>query len=495
MTAHTARHSAWRSATAYLLLAVLALPIGACATNPVTGKNEFSLMTEAQEIQIGRDGDKELRAEMGVYDDAALQQYVEDVGMRLAQSSQRPNLPWHFAVVDVPDVNAFALPGGYVYITRGLLAYLGTEAEMAGVLGHEIGHVTARHAAQGYTRQITMLGSAALLSVLYPKAAPYAMAGAVGLSVLFLKYDRNQELQADRLGTEYSANVGWSPEGMEGVLQAISRLEGTTGKGGVPNWLLTHPPTPDRIEKVDPSVQALLQTRPESVWTVNREPYLSRIDGLMYGDNPHEGVVRGNVFVHPDLRLRVAFPAGWEIDNGKKMVTVTPKGSTDAMMLLESVEKPSGSSLEDVAVNDMRTSGFELLRGETTQLNGLQAFVGTYEGTMKDVGIVRMQAAHMALERQVFMLGGVAARSKFSEVRGAFSESIGSVASISREEAARIRPSRIRFVTVRQGDTWASLAARTGNVVKPERLAVLNRFDPGQPPPAGQRIKIVQNGE
>src|SRR5947199_9345103 len=165
----------------------------ACATNPATGKRELSLMSEEQEFQIGRDQDAQIRKEMGVYADRDLQQYVSSVGLKLAQVSERPNLPWHFPVVDVPAINAFALPGGYIYITRGILPFLDNEAQLAGVLGHEIGHVTARHAAQQYSRSTGAELGLILGTILVPQTRPLAQLGESGLGVLFLKYGRDDE--------------------------------------------------------------------------------------------------------------------------------------------------------------------------------------------------------------------------------------------------------------------------------------------------------------
>ena len=241
MTARTPRRWSWRSGTAAAVLVTLAFPVTSCATNPVTGKSEFTLMSESEEIRVGQETDKELRAEMGVYDDPALQQYVTDVGMRLAASGQRPSLPWHFAVVDVPDVNAFALPGGYVYITRGLMAYLDTEAEMAGVLGHEIGHVNARHAAQGYTRSVTLMAGAVLTSVAVSQGRALRdghRRGAQHPVPEGTTATRNCRPTAS--ARRYSAKVGWTPMGMEGVLQALSRLE--AAPTGADSELAVHAP-------------------------------------------------------------------------------------------------------------------------------------------------------------------------------------------------------------------------------------------------------------
>src|SRR5918993_3967267 len=210
-------------------VAVLVLTIAACATNPATGKREFSLMSEAQEIDLGKNMDGEIRREMGIYSDPELQRYVETVGMRLARASQRPNLPWHFTVVDEPAINAFALPGGYIYLTRGILPFLDSEAELAGVLGHEIGHVTARHSAQQYTRATTAGLGVQLLSIFVPEARPFQNLTETALGVMFLKHGRDDELQADRLGVDYTASTGWNPIGVGGMLRTLSRLEKGNG--------------------------------------------------------------------------------------------------------------------------------------------------------------------------------------------------------------------------------------------------------------------------
>ena len=193
----------------------------ACATNPVTGKKEISLVSEAQEIAMGQQADAEVRREMGLYDDSELQRYVADIGERLARASHRPHLPWQFAVVDHPAVNAFALPGGFIYITRGILPYLQDEAELAGVLGHEIGHVTARHSAQQATRamggQIGMLA----LGIFVPATQPFGDVASVGLGVLFMKFGRDDEREADRVGIEYAAKGGWDPTAVPDVLQTL----------------------------------------------------------------------------------------------------------------------------------------------------------------------------------------------------------------------------------------------------------------------------------
>jgi predicted Zn-dependent protease len=475
--------------------ALAALALAACATNPVTGEREYNLMSEAQELQLGQEMDPQVRAEMGLYPDPGWQEYVQGVGMRLAKASERPDLPWHFAVVDVPAVNAFALPGGYIYITRGLLAHLDNEAEMAGVLGHEIGHVTARHAARAYTRQASVGIGAAVTSIFFPEAAPYASAAQVGIGVLFLKYDRNQEVQADSLGVRYAAKEGWQPSGMAGVLETLGRISAASDRGGVPNWLSTHPQPADRVVKVSDEIAAAEATRPGSQWAVNRDAYLKRLEGLVYGDNPREGIVRGREFIHPDMRFRLSFPEGWTIENGKQQVTAKPAQGGEAMMSLELVPDAQGTSLEAIAAASMSKAGFTRLGGESSRLNGVPAYVGVYDGQAQGGQAVRVRAAHIRLERQVLLLAGIASASRYAQAERAFADSIRSFAPLDAAEAARIKPNRLSFTTARSGDTWQEIAKRTGGLIPASDLAVLNGFAADTAPPAGQRVKIVIAGE
>ena len=204
--------------------AVLALLV-ACATNPATGKRQISLMSEAQEISAGQEADAQVKMEMGIYNDPNLQEYVSGIGMRLAKLSERPNLPWHYTVVDSPAVNAFALPGGYIYVTRGILPFLNDEAQLAGVLGHETGHVTARHSAQQYTRSIGGTIGLVALGIFVPAARPFGQLTEQALGVLFLKYNRDFELQADQLGAKYAAAGNWDPAGVPDMLATLGRLD------------------------------------------------------------------------------------------------------------------------------------------------------------------------------------------------------------------------------------------------------------------------------
>ncbi|MGE0865707.1 MAG: M48 family metalloprotease [Vicinamibacterales bacterium] len=483
------------------LFALLAVTVmAACATNPVTGRRQMSLLSEAEELAIGQQQDAEIRREMGVYNDPSLQAYVSEIGQELARASHRPNLPWTFTIVDSPAINAFALPGGYIYITRGILAYLDDESELAGVLGHEIGHVTARHAAQAYTRQAQANLGLTILSIFVPSTRPFTDLGSVGLGVLFLKHGRDAELEADRLGVEYGSAAGWDPAGVPRFLSTLARVDALSDDG-VPNWLATHPDPGSRVGEAEPVVGKFASP---AATRRNRDDYLDRVNGLVYGDNREDGIVRGNVFLHPDLRLSVTFPEGWEVINSPEAVMAREPG-TEHYMVLQEVEQPllprqgagvqGGRSVGEIAVAAMRAAGYNVVDGRIEQINGHDAHVGLYRGTAEGTGKVMMRAAHIAMGRQMYVVAGFAPEGEFNLVDRDLSPAIQSFRELSAAEAARVQPNRVDFYTVRQGDSWQSIAVRQGkNIVNAATLAIMNDHEVNVQPQPGARVKIVVEG-
>jgi predicted Zn-dependent protease len=470
----------------------LVLLAAACATNPVTGRREFNLMSEAQEISIANESEPQIKEEMGVYNDPELQRYVSEIGLRMAKMSERPQLPWRFTVVDVPAVNAFAVPGGAIYVTRGIMPFLDNEAELAGVVGHEIGHVTARHSAQQYTRQISGQAGLVALGVFVPAARPFGELSAQALGVLFLKYGRDDEVQADQLGARYEARQGWDPASVPAFLSTLGRLDEAAGdRRGVPNWLSTHPEPLARVKEIQPIVQELKAAG--TSFSTNRETFEQRIDGMVYGDNPEQGIARGSTFLHPVLRFRIDFPAQWEIANSPQQVVAKAPGA-DIFMILQLVQQPRGRNIQEIALSSMERAGFRAVRGERTTINALDAFVGVYDGQLEGLGAVTARAAHIAYDQKVFIVAGLVGPNAFQQVDGAFLGSIRSFRPMSAAEAETIRPNRVDFYVVRAGDTWASIAERSGGAIKPATLAVMNHAAPGSSPQPGSRIKIVVAG-
>ena len=474
---------------------VWALAVGsafACATNPATGKSQLSLMSEEQELAIGLQQDTEIRKEMGVYGDRQMQQYVTDVGLKLAQVSERPNLPWHFTVVDSPAINAFALPGGYIYITRGILPFLQDESQLAGVLGHEIGHVTARHASEQYSRSTSAQLGLVLGSLFVPGGAGLAQLGGTGLGVLFLKYSRDDEAQADGLGVRYAARAGWDPGGVPLMLNTLGRIEEASDHKGVPNWLLTHPAADDRVQRVQAAVRDA--EAGATRFTTDSDGYARRLEGLVFGDSPAQGVVRAGSYLHAGLRFAIEFPGDWTVANGEAQVAATEPG-TGVQMVLVPILRPQGRTLEGVARLSMQRTGFRTVSGGQTVINGLDAFVGTYVGSMQKAGRVIVRAAYIVLNRRVYLVMGIAPEDFFERVESSFTRSIESFRALTPGDAESIRPNLIALYTAKAGDTWQAIAGQAGkDIVKPTTLAIMNGHAVGDQPRPGERLKIVVAG-
>jgi predicted Zn-dependent protease len=469
-------------------LVVIAAAAMACVTNPATGRSQLNLLSEAQEIALGRESDQQIRAEMGVYDDAGWQAYVSRVGLAMAKKSHRPNLPWSFVIVDASAVNAFALPGGFIYLTRGILPFLQNEAELANVLGHEIAHVTALHGASAYSKQqLTGLGLG-IGRILAPERYGGVFGGLeVALSLAFLKHGRDAEREADRLGVGYASSSGWDPAGMVGLLSTLGRLAEASGSSrGVPNFLTTHPLPEDRIAAVRDLVTA---AQGPGAQTVNAAEFSGRLPGVVWGDSREQGIVRGREFAHPILRIALRFPDGWEISNGASQVTAQPAGEAQAAVVLRVVPNASGGPAQ-AARTQMAAAKLTEVSGGDTTINGLRAYVGTYRGEQEVV-----RAAFIAAGSTTYLVAGVATSQAFSSVQGTFANTIESFRTMTQTEADRIQPFRVGQYTVRSGDTWTSIASSASQrPIGPATLAIMNGATPASTPPVGARIRVVVGG-
>ncbi len=309
-------------ATLWVLAAI------ACAVNPVSGKKELMLFSEKQEIAMGQETDQQIRQQFGVYEDKDLNEYVNRIGQSMVANSHRPNLKHHFAVLDTPVVNAFAAPGGFIYVTRGILALMNSEAELAAVLGHEMGHVAARHSMQQMSTQLLAQIGLVVGSIISKDIRKFAGLASVGMQLLFLKFSRSDEYQADALGIRYARQARYSPGEMLRFFSALENMTVDAGSHKIPTFLSTHPMTSARIAKVKELVSSQ-----DVRLAVKQEPYLRQVDGMVYGENPRQGFVENGVFYHPDMAFQFAVPAGWAVDNTPKQVVVGEKEGRSALLL------------------------------------------------------------------------------------------------------------------------------------------------------------------
>lgn len=473
-----------------ILLAAFAL--ANCATNPVTGNPNFVTMSESQEVETGRSEDPKVRQQYGVYENAALQQYVNEIGQELAKASHRPNLEYHFLVVDSPEVNAFALPGGYVYITRGLIAYLNSEAELAAVLGHELGHVTARHSVQQLSAATAANVGVSILQIFVPQTRGGLGDTAINLlgGALLSGYGREHELEADRLGAAYLARTGYDPQAMVKVVSALKNqevfdAEVAKTEGRQPRayhgLFASHPDNDTRLQQVVGEAGRFKQPATR----VASEQYLRKIDKVIFADGPSQGVVRNNRFYHAQLGIALNFPQGWRVQNqADKVVARSPQN--DALIDLRMAGPAQGTPAE--VLRKLLRLGFGSEVSPTT-INGLPAAVTTtsIQGRPTRVVVVFLGKNAYALGAQA--QNGQAMNRWISEIEATRM----SVHEITQQERTLARPLTLRVITAAAGLTFAELARNSPLGKNAEgHLRLINAMYPSGEPVAGQALKIIQ---
>lgn len=475
---------------------ILLLLLDGCAKNPVTGKNELMLMSKDQEIAMGQQSDPEIVRFFGLYEDPQLQKFITEKGKQMAAISHRPDLPFEFKVVDSPVVNAFAVPGGFVYFTRGIMAHFNNEAEFAGVLGHEIGHITARHSAKQYSN--AMLGQLGLAagSIISPEFAQFADIAQTGLQLLFLKFGRDAESQSDKLGVEYSTKIGYDAAEMAGFFSTLDRLGDQNGSEEVPTFLSTHPDPADREAKVAKLAEAWKKRTKASEYEVGRERYLKMIDGLLYGEDPKQGYVENSVFYHPELRFQFAIPTGWAVQNTPQQVQMIPKDGK-AVMLLTLAE---GSSLESAAQATLQKYQLKALDSRKEMVNGLSTIV-----VLADQQAQQQQQQPSAQQTlrallyfiqyggNIYNLIGASSQAEFEAYMQLFRSTMGTFRELTDQSKINKRAERISIKPVPQNGTLSQALASLGvTQTRMEELSVLNGMSLNDQVQRGMLIKVIE---
>jgi predicted Zn-dependent protease len=469
------------------LTALAALSAVGCAVNPATGSRQLMLVSESQEIAMGRDYDKQVVASIGLYPDTALQRWIQQFGARLAATSERPNLPWTFHVVDDPVVNAFALPGGFIFVTRGILAHLNSEAELAGVVGHEIGHVTARHSASQMTKQQLAQVGLVVGAIASPEFGRYTGLAGQALGVLFLKYSRDNERQADDLGLRYMRRVNYDPREMPHVFELLTRVSQAQGGGRVPEWLATHPDPENRRGRIEQEIAALPQDF--TGVAVNRDTYLRRLDGLVFGNNPREGYFKDNQFFHPELRFRLTFPPGWTTSNTKQAVSaVSPE--QDALVEVSLANQPSADAAARAFLSQQGfTSGYPI----RSSVGGLPAVSASFAAATES-GTLRGTALFVEHGGAVYRLLGYAPEARWPAVQATAERALQSFARLTDPAALAVQPQRLDIVRLDQRATIEEMARKRPSPVPAATLALLNQVEPQTPLEPGRLVKWVTPG-
>lgn len=504
------------------LTAATLLALSGCGTtvvNPVTGEAERSVMDEPTEIAEGAKAHKQVIQDEGVYDNPKLQAYVNAVGQKLAAESHRAHLRWTFTVLDSPEINAFALPGGYVYVTRGIMAYLDSEAELAGVIGHEIGHVTARHGAQRATRQqnagLGVLAATILGAVLESQGLRGAtdIAGQVSQTAAagyIASYSREQESQADRLGAEYLSRTQYDPRNMIDVIALLknqeqlsaeaARAEGRPVQTGG-NWLASHPSNEQRLAEIRANA-TLYQGR---YVDDGRDRYLQAIDGMTFGDSRAQGVVRGRQFFHEPLGLALSAPQGWRMVNGKDAISVI-NGAGDAGLVVKLLPEQAAGMSHDGIIRQLLKADQNRIEGRTEarRLHGLSAthFAGTVRNAQGQAAAVRLTVADGPQGRRYLLRYAAQNPQALQRALPGLQEAEGSFRELSAADRKAAQPWVIRTVPMPRGGfgELVSQSALAGADPQAEaRLKLMNSAygEKGSgghstAPAAGQRVKTVR---
>jgi predicted Zn-dependent protease len=473
-----------------LFILGLILSLASCAANPVTGQPQLMLLSEGEEIQLGNQTDKQIVSDYGTYQNQALVNYMDGVGKKMARLSHRPALPYQFKILDTPVVNAFAVPGGYVYLTRGILANLNSEAELAGVVGHEIGHITARHSAQQYSNaqlaQIA-LGSAMILSDTFRGFAGLAQ---FGVGMLFLSFSRDNEREADDLGVEYSSRAGYDATHMALFFETLERMHPSSDRSGLPEWFSTHPNPDDRVGAVQRKAKEWQKELGIKNLKVNRDVYLKHIDGLVFGENPQEGFVERNVFFHPLLRFQFPVPVNWTLQNTRTMVRMTSSRKDAAILFTLS----PADSPEKAARAFTNESGARVLSSERKRVNGLPAFrMVTKIRTNK--GIMEIMSYYIQEGTRVYEFHGLAPESRFQGYSRIFENTMERFKRLTDRRKLNIKAYRIRVVRSPKAGTMEQVLRSLGTPEgKLNQWAIMNGKTLSDQVPSGMLLKIVKKG-
>ncbi|WP_303311846.1 M48 family metalloprotease [Hymenobacter sp. BT730] len=469
--------------------------LNSCATNPVTGKKEVMLVSEGQELAMGQQSDPAVVSQFGLYPDDKLQKFINEKGKQMGAISHRPELTYNFRVVDSPIINAFAIPGGYVYFTRGIMAHFNNEAQFAGVLGHEIGHVTARHSAKQQTSAI--IGQVGLMGAMIasPKLAQFGEQAMQGMQLLFLKFGRDDERQSDGLGVEYSSKIGYDASEMADFFQTLSREQAQSGAEAIPDFLSTHPNPEDRYNTVKQLAADWKQKNGNPKLAINRDQYLRMIDGIVYGEDPKQGFVENNVFYHPELKFRFPVPQGWKYQNTPQQFQMAdPAGKAMQMLMLA-----PGNSLDEAAQALAKQLSLQPTDSKRTTVNGFPALAFVADQVQQDqqtgqqVAGVRTLTYLIQDGKTIFALIGVSAPADFPSYASQFTSVAEAFQRLTEPDKLNRQPERVRIKTLKLRSSLAA-ALRTYNVPEKrmEEMAILNGMQLNDQVNAGSLIKVVE---
>jgi predicted Zn-dependent protease len=465
-----------------------AAALAACAVNPATGKRQFSLVSKDDEVAMGQEEAQKVAASMPILQQQAVQDMVKRVGMEMAKSSERPELPWSFTVLDDPVVNAFALPGGPIFITRGIITNMNSEAELASVLGHEIGHVTARHSASQMSKQQLASMGLGVASVISPTAAQFAGVAEQGLGLLMLKYGRDDETQADKLGYRYMRTANWDPREAVKMFQMLQKTSGTDKEGRPPTWMSTHPDPGDRAQRASARLKELANTNLESMRR-NREQFMRAVDGLSYGEDPRDGFFRGSTFYQPDLALQITFPDGWQTANQPQVVAARePEGKA-----LVQVQAAKGANPGEAARAFFSNQGFSNVREVQVPTPGGPSVSAVFAAQTQQ-GVVEGETTFLTVKGRMYQVLTVAGQGNLQAVDGIHRKVIASAKEVTDPAILNIRAPQLKVVQLPRAMTAEEFYSQFPSVLPMDQVLLINGLESGAQLKQGDLVKQVVAG-
>lgn len=477
---------------AWLLIGGTAVLLnGGCAMNPVSGMPELALVSVAQEKKIGEEEAKKVEQQMGLLDDDHFSPYLKTLGQRLAEESPRQDVAYQFHLVDMAEPNAFALPGGYLYVSRGLLALTNSEDELAGVVGHEIGHVAARHSVQSISKRgpfAVVFGIVSGITGLFVPLVGNIIGGIGDLtqSLVFSPYSRSQENEADRVGQEMAARAGWDPAALSAFLNTLEREVELMNKGPrKPSFFDSHPATPDRVAKTAKHATELTRAIRQPI-SATREAFLARLDGVVVGQRAANGIFDGQAFLHPDFNFFVQFPEKWQLENTpEKIVAGAPDG--EAAVILGAAAEGKDPLDGARALEKASKSSDIVAKTQTITIGGLPAAHTQIEAD----GKLKLDLTWIAHGGLIYQLAGLAPTKRFDSLQAVFHSIAHSFRPLSASERANIKEKRIRLVKAHAGETIETFASRSDSAWSKEEIAVANGLAIGDPLKDGQLLKVA----
>ena len=473
----------------YLLLSIMLLSLS-CARNPVTGKRELSLMSTKKEIQLGAQSDPSIVASFGKYEDAKMQGFIDRKGQQMAAISHRDKLKYEFKILDSPVVNAFAVPGGYVYFTRGIMAHFNNEAEFAGVLGHEIGHITARHSAKQYSRQQLAQVGFIVGMIASEKFREFADVTQTSIGLMFLKFGRDHESQSDRLGVEYSTKIGYDAHEMANFFETLGRMRDQQGGEQIPTFMSTHPDPVDRNQKVGELADEWQKKTGKTNLKVNRDSYLRMIDGLIYGEDPRQGYVESNMFYHPEMKFQYPVPRGWRTQNSPTQVQHAPENGEALLMLQIAPEK----TLREAADGFVTNNKLKPIDSRDVRVHGLpaKAVIADQENPNDPNATLRILTYFIQYNNLIYKLHGLSLEKDFNTYEPYFLDCMENFKKLTDQDKINVKPEKIKIVTVKKNSTLKQVFTDSGMATdRHEEFAILNSMRLTDQIKSGTLIKVV----